>query len=406
MDSLVASAARSLAAGDPLGALKRIALRGDPPALALRGIAMAQLGEYERARKLLRRAASAFGPRERLERARCRAAELEVAVAARDLRAPASVFDAAALSLQALGDRANAFHTRLVGVRRSLLLGRLDEADTALAALEPDGAPALLVASFELARAEIALRRVRAKEAEGFLARSHTAALATGIPALVAEVERAQRELSSPSARLIAGAAVTLVTLHEAEALFASDQLIVDACRRAVRVRSSPVSLATRPVLFEIVRTLAEAWPGDVSREALIARVFEARSPNESHRARLRVEVGRARLAIRSLASISATKAGFALAPRAAHSVAVLVPPIDGPAGSILALLAGGEPWSTSALASALGASQRTAQRALRELDESGAVRPVGRGRSRRWVAPPLTGFATTLLLPGALPVR
>jgi len=173
-----------------------------------------------------------------------------------------------------------------------------------------------------------------------------------------------------------------------------------------VRARGSSVSLASRPVLFEIVRALAEAWPGDVPREALIARAFEARSPNESHRARLRVEVGRVRAAIRSLAGVDATKVGFVLAPRAAHVVVVLAPPIDGPAGSILALLEGGEPWSTSALAYALGASQRTVQRAIRDLDESRAVRPVGRGRSRRWVAPPLTGFATTLLLPGALPVR
>src|SRR6266478_2156385 len=394
MDSLVASAARSLAAGDPLGALKRVALRADPPALALRGIAMAQLGEYERARKLLRRAARGFGPRERLERARCRAAEAEVALAARNLRWPARALAAAARSLEALGDRANALHARLVGVRRLLLLGRLDQAEAALAAL------------FELSRAEIALRRVRAKEADRFLARSHAAAVDAGIPALVAEVERAQRALSSPSARLIRGASVKQVMLEEVEALFASDDLIVDACRRAVRARGGSVSLASRPVLFAIVRALAEAWPGDVPREALIARAFEARSPNESHRARLRVEVGRVRAAIRSLAGVDATKVGFVLAPRAAHPVVVLAPPIDGPAGSILALLEFGEPWSTSALAYALGASQRTVQRALRDLDESRAVRPVGRGRSRRWVAPPLAGFATTLLLPGALPVR
>jgi len=367
---------------------------------------MAQLGDYERARELLRRAARGFGPRERLERARCRAAEAEVALAARDLRWPARALDAAARSLEALGDRANALHARLVGVRRSLLLGRLDEGEAALAELDTNGAPAPLAALFELSRAEIALRRVRAKEAERFLARSHAAALAAGIPALVAEVERAQRALSSPSARLIRGASVTQVTLEEVEALFASDDLIVDACRRAVRARGSSVSLASRPVLFEIVRALAEAWPGDVPREALIARAFEARSPNESHRARLRVGVGRVRAAIRSLADVDATKVGFVLAPRAAHPVVVLAPPIDGPAGSILALLEGGEPWSTSALAYALGASQRTVQRALRDLDESRAVRPVGRGRSRRWVAPPLTGFATTLLLPGALPVR
>src|SRR5207237_1749942 len=143
-----------------------------------------------------------------------------------------------------------------------------------------------------------------------------------------------------------------------------------------------------------------------VRREVLIARAFEARSPNDSHRARLRVEVGRVRAAIRSLASVEATKAGFVLAPRAARPVVVLAPPLDGPAGSILALLQGGEPWSTSALAYALGASQRTVQRELRQLDESGAARPVGRGRSRRWGGPPLTGFASSWLLRGPLALR
>jgi hypothetical protein len=405
VDSLVAAAGRSLAAGDPLAALKRIALRDDPPALALRGIAMAQLGDYERARNLLRRAARAFGPRERLERARCQAAEAEVAVAARDLHRPARALRAAARSLEALGDSANALHARLVDVRRSLLLGRIEEADAALAVLQTNGAPASLAAVFELARAETALRRVRAKQAEHFLARSRSAALAAGIPALIAEVERATRALSSPAARLIRGASAEPVTLEQVEALFASGDLIVDGCRRAVRAPGGVVSLASRPVLFEIVRALAEAWPGDVPREALIARAFEARFPNESHRARLRVEVGRLRAAVRPLASVDATPAGFVVAPRAARSIVVLAPPVDGPAGSILALLQGGEPWSSSALAVALGASQRTVQRALRELDESSAVRAVGRGRSRRWVAPPLTGIATTLLLPGTLPV-
>src|SRR5256712_2526066 len=227
MDSLVASAARSLAAGDPLGALKRIALRDDPPALALRGIAMAQLGDYERARELLRRAARGFGPRERLERARCRAAEAEVALAARDLRWPARALDAAARSLEALGDRANALHARLVGVRRLLLLGRLDEGEAALAALDTNGAPAPLATLFELSRAEIALRRVRAKEAERFLARSHAAALAAGVSAPVAQVRRAQRAPSSPAAPVIRGASVMQGTLEELEAPFASGHLIV-----------------------------------------------------------------------------------------------------------------------------------------------------------------------------------
>jgi DNA-binding transcriptional ArsR family regulator len=405
MDSLVASAARALAAGDPLGALKRIALRDDPPALALRGIAMAQLGDYDRARKLLRRAARRFGARERLAQARCQVAEAEVALAARDLSGPVRTLDAAARALDALGDRANALYARLVGARRQLLVGELAAAERTLAAVDAAGAPPSLVARAELTRAELALRRVRVADAAAALGRAHAAALAAGIPALVAEIGRARRALSAPSARLIRGGAVKPVRLDEVEALFASADLVVDGCRRAVRGPARSVPLAGRPVLFALVGALAEAWPADVPRDRLVERAFEARAANESHRARLRVELGRLRAALRPLARIEATRRGFALVPVGGRAVVVLAPPIDGPAGAIVALLEGGESWSTSALARALGSSQRTVQRALRQLEEAAAVRAVGRGRSRRWLAPPLAGFATTLLLPGSLPV-
>jgi len=407
MDSVVASAARALAAGDPLGALQRIALRDDPPALALRGSAMAQLGEYDRARKLLRRAARGFGTRERLAQARCQVAEAEVALAARDLRGPVRALDAAARALDALGDRANALYARLVVARRQLLVGELAAAERTLGAVDvaAAGAPPALAARAELTRAELALRRVRVADAAAALGRAHAAALAAGIPALVAEVGRARRALSAPSARLIRGGVVRPIRLDEVEALFASGDLVVDACRRAVRGPARSVPLAGRPVLFALIGALAEAWPADVPRDRLIERAFEARAANESHRARLRVELGRLRAALRPLARIEATPRGFALGPVGGRAVVVLAPPIDGPAGAIIALLEGGESWSTSAVAYALGSSQRTVQRALRQLEEGGAVRAVGRGRSRRWLAPALGGFATTLLLPGALPV-
>ena len=407
MDSVVASAARALAVGDPLGALKHVSLRDDPPALALRGIAMAQLGDYGRARQLLRRAARCFGARERLAQARCQVAEAEVALVARDLGGPGRTLDAAAQALDALGDRANALYARLVGARRQLLVGELAAAERTLAAIDVDtaGAPPPLAARAELTRAELALRRVRAADAAAALGRAHAAALAAGIPALVAEVGRARRALSAPSARLIRGGAVRPVRLDEVEALFASGDLVVDACRRAVRGPARSVPLAGRPVLFALVGALAEAWPSDVARDHLVERAFETRAANESHRARLRVELGRLRAALRPLARIEATRRGFALVPVAGRAVVVLAPPIDGPAGAILALLEGGESWSTSALARALGSSQRTVQRTLRQLDEGAAVRAVGHGRSRRWLAPALGGFATTLLLPGALPV-
>ncbi|HEU5194094.1 MAG TPA: helix-turn-helix domain-containing protein, partial [Methylomirabilota bacterium] len=88
MDTLIAAAAHALAAGDPLGALKRIALRDDAPALALRGIAMAQLGDFVRAKRLLRRAARTFPPSEAVARARCVVAEAEIALVSRDLGWP------------------------------------------------------------------------------------------------------------------------------------------------------------------------------------------------------------------------------------------------------------------------------------------------------------------------------
>jgi len=407
MDSLVASAARYLAAGDPLAALQRVALRDDPPALALRGIAMAQLGDYARSLKLLRRAARGFGARERIAQARCQVAEAEVALAARDLDRPLHTLDAAAELLDVLGDHTNAIHARLVAARRQLLVGDLESAERTLAAVvfDADASPAL-VARAELTRGELALRHVRAVDAASALDRAHVAAVAAGIPALVTEIGRARRALTAPSARLARVGAIRPVRLDEIEALFASGDLIVDACRRVVRSPRRALPLTGRPVLFALACALAEAWPGDVPRDRLIVRVFRARSPGESHRARLRVELSRLRAALRPLARIDATPSGYALDPLNAREVAVLLPPIDGPAGSILALLEGGESWSTSTLARALGSSQRTVQRALQQLEEAGTARAVGRGRSRRWLAPALGGFATTLLLPGALPIE
>jgi hypothetical protein len=353
MDSLVASAARALATGDPLGALKRVALREDPPALALRGIAMAQLGDYDRARKLLRRAALGFGAHERLAQARCQVAEAEVALAARDLSRRMHKLEAAARTLDALGDHANALHARLVGARRQLLVGELDAAEQTLAAVDVATAtvPPPLAARAELTRAELALRRIRVADAAAALDRAHTAALAAGIPALIAEIGRVRRALSAPSARLVRGGVVRVVRLDEVEALFASGDLIVDGCRRTVRGPARSIPLAGRPVLFDLVGALAEAWPADVHRDQLIERAFKARAINESHRVRLRVELGRLRAALRPLARIEATPRGFALVPVKAPAVVVLAPPIDGPAGAIVALLEGGESWSTSARA-------------------------------------------------------
>ncbi len=404
MDSLITAAARALAAGDPLGALKRVALRDDAPGLALRGIAMAQLGDLVRAKALLRSAARAFGPQEAVARARCIVAEAEIALVSRDLGWPAKALDAARATLEAHGDRVNAAHARTLEVRRFLLIGHLDEAERTLAELDP--APFLPAsrAAHELVVAGIAMRRLRTQKARAALARAERAARDADIPALTAEVASASRVLNTPAARLIARGEERLLLLDEVEALLASKSLIVDACRYVVRDARTVVSLATRPVLFALARTLGEDWPGDVPRSTLVARAFRAKHADESHRARLRVEVGRLRVELRALADVSATKRGFALAPRHAHEVVVLAPPVDEQHAAVLAFLADGESWSSSALAIALGASARTVQRALDSLAAAGKVQPFGRGRARRWMTPPVPAFPTILLLPGPLP--
>jgi hypothetical protein len=365
---------------------------------------MAQLGDLDRAKALLRSATHAFGPREAVARARCIVAEAEIAFAARDLGWPAKVLAAARATLEGHGDGANAAHARYLEARRLLLIGRLDEAERLLAELDPAAFPAALRAVHELVVAGIAMRRLRTKTARAALARAELAARHAGIPALTAEVESASLVLNTPAARLIVRGEERPLLLEEVEALLASKALVVDACRLVVRDASKVVSLATRPVLFALARALGEAWPGDVPREMLVARAFRAKLADEIHRARLRVEVGRLRTVLRTLAGVSATKRGFALVPRRAREVVVLARPVEEKHAAVLAFLADGESWSSSALALALGASQRTVQRALDSLAAAGKVQSFGRGRARRWITPSVPGFTTTLLLPAPLP--
>jgi hypothetical protein len=404
MDSLITAAAQALAAGDPVGALKRVALRDDAPALALRGIAMAQLGDLVRAKTLVRNAARAFGPKEAVARARCVVAEAEIALVSRDLGWPAKALDAARATLEEHGDRLNAVHARYLDVRRLLLIGRLDEAEHRLAELDPASFPPASRAVHELVVAGIAMRRLRTKAMREALARAEFAARQAHIPALIAEVESASLVLNTPAARLIARGEERLLLLEEVEALLESKALVIDACRYVVRDAHTVISLARRPVLFALAQALAEAWPGDVPRDLLLARAFEAKLADESHRARLRVEVGRLRRVLQTLTGISATKRGFAFAPCGAREVVVLARPVDEEHAAVLAFLTDGESWSSSALALALGRSQRTVQRALDSLAAAGKVQSFGRGRARRWVTPSVPGFTTALLLPSPLP--
>ena len=404
MDSLIVAAAQALAAGDALGALKRVALRDDGPALALRGIAMAQLGDLVRAKMLLRNAARAFSSREAVARARCTVAEAEIALVSRDLGWPEKALETARAVLEKHGDRINSAHARNLQIRRLLLVGRLDEAERLLAKLDPSALPPAARASHELAVAGIAIRRLRIKPARAALTRAAEAAGKAGIPALAIEVRDAAHILDVPAALLIARGGESLLSLDEVEALLASGTLVVDAFRNVVRSGGDIISLASRPVLFALVRVLAEASPGDASRAQLLSRAFRARHADDSHRARLRVEIGRLRTALEPLAEIGATTHGFALTPRAKRDIVVLAPPVEVENASVLALLADGESWSSSALSIALATSARTVQRALDALAAEGMVQSVGNGRARRWMMPPVVGFPTALLLPGPLP--
>ena len=314
-----------------------------------------------------------------MARARCVVAEAEVALVSRDLGWPAKALDAARATLEAHGDLVNAAHARHLEVRRLVLIGRIDEAQRKLTALDPTPLPPALKTAHELVVAGIAMRRVTTKAARTALASAAQAARQARIPALTAEVESAARVLKTPAARLIAKGKERLLLLEDVEALLASNAVVVDACRHVVRHARTVVSLARRPVLFAIARTLAEAWPEDVPRDTLVARAFGARRADESHRARLRVEVGRLRTKLRPLAEVGATKRGFALTPRRGRDVVVLARPVDEEYAAVLAFLADGESWSSSALA--LGAEHQPAHRAA-------GSRRAGRRRQSAVVRP------------------
>ena len=351
-----------------------------------------------------RRAGSLGGPLEALvPRASCaRGAERR----APRLRSRAAIWlaagkelEVAARELAAHGDVTNARFAELQLVRRLVLLGRVRDAERALWSIDLRRAPARLVGVAELIRADIAVRRLSAGDAKRALARARRAAELAQIPSLEAEIERATRELEAPVARLLGQPSERAITLAEVEALASSGVLLVDACRREVRSGDTVVPLVTRPILFSLAVTLARGSPEGVTRETLIREAFGGKSASESLRARLRVEIGRLRRALLPLAEVRATPHGFTLTARQASRPLLLLPPHPGDASALVALLSAGESWSTSALAIALGTSQRSIQRALGGLEADGRVTGVGRGRSRRWVAPPSSGFATTLLL-------
>jgi tetratricopeptide (TPR) repeat protein len=403
MDAPLIAAARALSQGDPLGALKHVALRADAHALALRATAMAQLGEYKSAKDLFRRATKSFSQDHATARARCVVAQAEVALASRELTLGDAGLARAIDVLQRNNDGANARYAQLIRARHALAMGDVKAARERLDAIDARTLSPALRALRGLAQAEVAWRLTQPAAARAALTAAHEAARRSQIPALLAEVVAAQDSLSKPVARLVAANTSSLLTLDQVAALGSSARLVVDACRRVIRQGPECVELGTRPVLFNLARRLAEATPEDVSREELIRVGFGIQRANDSLRVRLRVAMTRLRRLLAKTAKLEATARGFILVPHTPPAL-VLLPPVDDEASSLLALLSDGEAWSTSALALALGKSQRSVQRALGALENADKVRTLGRGKNQRWLPAPLTQFATPLLLPMASP--
>ena len=401
MEAPLTAAARALFLGDALSALKWLAGRTDAPARAMRGAALSQLGEFSRAKAQLRAALRALGPADGLLRARCLAAEAEIALALGDLRWSAEPVARAVAELQAAGDARNAAYLQLVAARAALRLGRPADAERLLRHAKL--APAPLERTFaELVRVELAAKRGDPDLLTQALASARAAAERAAIPTLVAEVARIRDHYEGPSAVITSRGKARTASFCEVCTLARSASVVVDGGGRELRSAGGCLPFARRPVLFEVLRVLAEGWPEAVPRDALIARAFGARRPNESHRIRLRVEVGRLRKAMRPWLGVVAEGPGYALSAKG--EVVLVMPLEESPASRLLSLMHGGEAWSASSLAQALGVSERTVQRSLGELSSAGKVGPTGNGRGRRWVR--LFEIPTDLLLPPRPPAQ
>ncbi len=401
MDAGITAAARALDAGDVIAALGYVAARGDAGALALRGIAMARLGELASARACLRQAALAFGA-DRHARARCTVARAEVELAMRDLTRPTDLAPAID-ELERAGDARNAAWARLVEARRSIVLGRLDQAELSLSRVPARELPPLVLAVRSLTELEVALRRLDGgARAGGRHARA--GALARGPLPGAGGRDRAGGERARsgggarPLARRRAGRAAGGARRAGDVGCGGGRRLPARARLRAGHARSAhaahPVSRSCAPSARRTRGTSpATPWPRSSSAH---------RRPDESHRVRLRVEVGRARALVRGLSGIVATGGGFRL--DTGRDVVVITPPDGSEGADVLALVESGDAWTSASLAAALGCGVRRVQRALKDLEAAGRVRSHGRGRARNWSAPPR--IASHLLLPGLLLMR
>jgi tetratricopeptide (TPR) repeat protein len=395
-------AGRALAGGDPLRALALVGRVDSALGLTLRGVAYAQLGDLDLARKSLLRAVSVADDPRTLARARAALAEIALttgdpAVAARDARASAD-------ELEALDDARNASMQRLVLARALVLLGRLGEARQVVDEVLSDDLAPDVFAVASLAQAEIAVRALAALDAREALARARRALEQAPHSLLSRAIQCVERELSLPVARLVRAGVSASADLFAIEESCRGHVLLVDACRRLALGGRATIPLARRPVLFALLLALAHAWPGSVARDELISRAFEVRRINPSHRARLRVEIGRLRGVLEGLAAEpTATPDGYALASE--RPVVILLPLSDDEAARVALLLGDGASWSAQGLAEHAGVSRRTAQRALSTLVASGDAVRTGQGKTVRY-ARPGAPIASRMLLLGLLAKR
>ncbi len=393
-------AGRALARGEPLRALSIVGRVDTAVGLMLRGIAYAQIGDLELARDALVRARALT--KDRVTRARARAALVEIELETGEPAASARAARVSADELETLGDRRNAAMQRLVLARAEVLLGRLDEARrVAKKVVASSRAPDVRAIAW-LAQAEIAIRSVSATDARDALSRARACLEEAPNPMLARALVALEAELSLPIARIQHAGALRDADLYAIEASSSGEVLLVDACRRLAFARRGDVSFARRPVLFAILLVLARAWPASVPRDALAAKAFDVRRVNDSHRMRLRVEVGRLRKELKHVeAEPIASDDGYRLASTC--DVAVLLPPDDDDATRVALLLRDGAAWSVRGLAEHAGVSKSTAQRALDALVETGGAVRSGRGKDVRYTHPG-TPIASRMLLLGLVP--
>lgn len=396
---------------DPLARLRATNGKSDPESLARRGVALSALEEWEGALALLDQARALFAAAgDERGAARTRLAALEISVFCRDIAGADEELAAAARELARLGDHANATWARVVAARLGVLLGRGGEALRDLEAVGGDQtAPRVTRAIALLAAGEAALRTRRASLARD-LFRSARDLVSAADPMLWSEIARALAALDEPVVVAIERREETRMDMLAVEAIVTPPPMGGD--RRFVVDSPAGVligpdgerrSLRAKPALLALLVALARSHPDAVEWKALASSVMSAPRPNESHRARLKVELGRLRRMLPSGTAIRSLGGG-AWTLETAASVVTLVPLLRrAPEERALTLLSDGRAWRAKDLAEALEMGPRVMQRDLAALAARGVVRQTGRGPTTRWYVPGRAeSIASQMLLLGA----